>query len=103
MSENNPEPVERLPLPPVQPEAFVERSASSLLFQSLDAVGDVGIGVGTALLGAAAWKPATEGGAALCERLPRRSEGSERVARPPLRLEKPLIQPRPLPPYPATR
>jgi hypothetical protein len=58
MSENNPEPVERLPLPPVQPEAFVERSASSLLFQSLDAVGDVGIGVGTALLGAAAWKPA---------------------------------------------
>jgi hypothetical protein len=33
-----------------------QRSASSLIFQSLDAVGDVGLGVGTALLGAAAWK-----------------------------------------------
>jgi hypothetical protein len=42
----------------VQPKAAEERSASSLLFQSLDAVGDVGIGVGTALFGAAAWKHA---------------------------------------------
>jgi hypothetical protein len=59
MSENNPEPVGRAPMPPVQPEAVVEeRSASSLLFQSLDAVGNVGLGVGTTLLGAAAWKHA---------------------------------------------
>jgi hypothetical protein len=57
MSENNPAPVERRLVPPVQPE-FAERSASSLLFQSLEAVGHVGVGAGTALLGAAAWKAA---------------------------------------------
>jgi hypothetical protein len=36
-----------------------KRSVSSLLFQSLDAVGDVGLGTGTLLAGAAAWKKVT--------------------------------------------
>jgi hypothetical protein len=40
-------------------DGMEQRSASSLLFQTLGAVGDVGVGTGTALLGAAAWKKVT--------------------------------------------
>ena len=50
------EPNEQAPAP--RDDVYMERSASSLIFQSLDAVGDVGLGTGTALLGAAAWKAA---------------------------------------------
>lgn len=55
MSNENPEKGEQRPAPG---EAVAQRSASSLIFQSLDAVEGLGIGGGTLLLGAAAWKAA---------------------------------------------
>jgi hypothetical protein len=39
--------------------AVEQRSTSSLVFQSLDALGDVGVGTGTTLLGLAALKKVT--------------------------------------------